>query len=96
MLGGLSGVFSVTPALAALPCAGAMVVIAAARLGQFMASLAIAHLRWLDVPRIPVNAWRIIGMILPFAGVLPIQSKRWPPCKGRSACARPSSEDPEL
>src|SRR5512135_3691414 len=74
-LGGLSGAFSVTTALAALPRAGAMVVIAAALLGQSMASLAIAHLGWLDVPRIPVNAWRIIGMILPFASVVTAHDK---------------------
>ena len=95
VLGGLSGAFSVITALVALPRASAMVVIAAALLGQSMASLAIIHLGWLDVPRIPVNAWRLIGMILPFAGVLRIQSERWLPCKGRSAYARPSSEDPE-
>jgi uncharacterized membrane protein YdcZ (DUF606 family) len=43
-LGGLSGAFSVITALVALPRASAMVVIAAARLGQSMASLAIAHI----------------------------------------------------
>ena len=56
-LGGLSGAFSVITATRRVAPRRAMVVIAAALLGQSMASLAIAHLGWLDVPRIPVNAW---------------------------------------
>ncbi len=75
-LGGLSGAFSVITALIALPRAGSAVVISAALLGQTAASLAIDHFGWLDVPRVPINALRVAGVILLFAGVLLIQHKR--------------------
>jgi len=75
-LGGLSGAFSVITALIALPRAGAAVVIAAALLGQTIASLAIDHYGWLGAPRVPVNAWRVLGVILLFAGALLVQHKR--------------------
>jgi bacterial/archaeal transporter family-2 protein len=75
-LGGLSGAFSVIMALVAVPRAGAAVVIGAALLGQSIASLAIDHYGWLDVPRFPINTWRIIGTILLFVGVLMIQYRR--------------------
>lgn len=75
-LGGLSGAFSVITALVALPRVGAAVVIAAALLGQTVASLAIDHYGWLDVPQVSINVWRVVGVMLLFSGVLLMQYKR--------------------
>lgn len=75
-LGGLSGAFSVTAALVALPRVSATAVIAAALLGQSVASLVIDHYGWLNVPRAPISGSRIVGVILLAAGVLLIQHRR--------------------
>jgi transporter family-2 protein len=75
-LGGLSGAFSVITALVALRQANATVVITAALLGQSVASLVLDHFGWLDVPRVPINGWRAVGVILLFLGVLLVQHKR--------------------
>jgi transporter family-2 protein len=75
-LGGLSGAFSVIMALVALPRISATVLIAAALMGQSIASLTIDHHGWLDVPRVPITPWRVLGVILLLAGVLLVQHKR--------------------
>lgn len=75
-LGGLSGAFSVITALIAVSRVSTAGVIVAAILGQSVASLVIDHYGWLGVPRIPIDARRVIGVILLFAGVLLIQYRR--------------------
>jgi transporter family-2 protein len=75
-LGSLSGAFSVITALVAVRRVSTAGVIVAAILGQCAASLAIDHFGCLGVPRIPIDARRVIGAILLFAGVLLIQHGR--------------------
>lgn len=72
---GLAGAFSVTTNMVALPRVSAAVVIAAGLVGQSIASLIIDHYGWLGVPRVPLNAWRVGGVVLVFVGMLLMQRK---------------------
>jgi transporter family-2 protein len=68
--GGLFSVAVVLASVLALPEVGAASVIAGTVLGQLVAALAIDHFGWLGVPRSPVDAWKVIGAALLFAGAL--------------------------
>lgn len=68
--GGVLGFFLVIVGLTALPKIGAEVLITVTVLGQVAAALVIDHFGWLDVPKVPINGWRIAGAVLVFVGVL--------------------------
>ena len=73
--GGLLGALAVLSALVAIPRAGAGVVIAATVFGELLAALALDHVGWLGVPRIPINPWRIAGAVGLFVSALLLQHK---------------------
>jgi transporter family-2 protein len=68
--GGMLSAFAVIVSIIGLPRAGAGGVIAATVFGQLIFAVVLDHFGWLDVPRIPINAWRIAGVVLLFAGAL--------------------------
>jgi len=74
-IGGLFGAFYVVLAVVGVPRVGAAVVVACAVGGQLAAVLALDSLGWLGVPRAPLNLWRVLGVLLVFAGVLLVQKK---------------------
>lgn len=75
-IGGLFGAFWVTLAIVGVPRVGAAVVIAGGIFGQLLAALLLDSFGWLGVPRAPLNLWRILGVVLVFAGVLLVQTKK--------------------
>lgn len=75
-LGGLFGAFWVTLAIVGVPRVGAAVVIACGVFGQLLAALMLDSFGWLGVPRVPLNPWRVLGVLLVFAGVLLVQTKK--------------------
>lgn len=68
--GGLFSAFVVIVSIIGLPTAGAGAVIAATVFGQLIFAVVLDHFGWLNVPRIPLNLWRVIGAVLLFAGAL--------------------------
>lgn len=74
-IGGLFGAFYVVLAVVGVPRVGAAVVVACAVFGQLAAALVLDSFGWLGVPRAPLNAWRVLGVVLVFAGVLLVQKK---------------------
>lgn len=75
-IGGLFGAFYVTLAIVGVPRVGAAVVVACAVFGQLAAALVLDSFGWLGVPRAPLNLWRVLGVVLVFAGVLLVQHKK--------------------
>ena len=75
-IGGLFGAFYVTLSVVGVPRVGAAVVISCAVAGQLAAALALDSFGWLGVPRAPINGWRVLGVVLIFAGVLLVQHKK--------------------
>ncbi len=75
-VGGLFGAFWVTLAIVGVPRVGAAVVIACGVFGQMAAALVLDSCGWLGVPRVPLNPWRILGVLLVFTGVLLVQTKK--------------------
>ena len=75
-IGGLFGAFYVTLSVVGVPRVGTAVVIACAVGGQLTAALILDSFGWLGVPRAPLNVWRIVGVLLVFAGVLLVQHKK--------------------
>ncbi len=75
-IGGLFGAFYVTLAVIGVPRVGAAVVVACAVGGQLAAALVLDSFGWLGVPRAPFNPWRVLGVVLVFAGVLLVQHKK--------------------
>ena len=69
------GVLLVVSGLVALPQSGAALVLATLVFGQMVAALAVDHFGWLETPRVPINAWRIAGVAVIFAGVLLLQKR---------------------
>ncbi|MDB5326868.1 MAG: hypothetical protein JWM57_2437 [Phycisphaerales bacterium] len=74
-LTGPIGVTIILSALIALPRSSAAVVICLMVSGQALSSLAMDHYGWLDVKKIPINGWRIAGVILIIGGTLMMQKK---------------------
>jgi len=52
------------------------VVVACAVFGQLAAALVLDSFGWLGAPRAPLNVWRVVGVVLVFAGVLLVQYKK--------------------
>ena len=73
--GGLFGAFYVTISVVALPRIGTALVIACAVVGQLVAGLVLDSFGWLGVPKVPFNAWRVVGAALLCVGVLLMQRK---------------------
>jgi transporter family-2 protein len=67
--GGLFGAVYVVIIIVLLPRLGTAALIALFVLGQMIASLAFDHFGWFGVPKHPVDAARIIGVVLLVAGV---------------------------
>ena len=74
-LGGAAGAFYLVANLVSLPRLGAAMVVACAVAGQLVASVTIDNFGLFDVPKTPVNPFRIAGAILVFLGVVLIQRK---------------------
>ena len=75
-IGGLFGAFYVTLAIVGVPKVGAAVVVACAVFGQLTAALAMDSFGWLDVPKVSLTPWRVVGALLLFVGVLMMQYKK--------------------
>ena len=75
-IGGLFGAFYVTLAIVGVPKVGAAVVVACAVFGQLTAALAMDSFGWLDVPKVSLTPWRVVGALLLFVGVLLMQYKK--------------------
>jgi transporter family-2 protein len=74
-LGGLCGAIYVCLSIIALPRLGAAVIIAAAVLGQQVASMILDSSGWLGVPRVPLTGARLAGTLLLFVGVWLLQRR---------------------
>lgn len=72
-LGGLLGATLVVTSLIAAPVLGAALLIACLVGGQLVSSVVIDHMGWAGYPVKPIDAGRVIGVILLIAGVLLIQ-----------------------
>jgi len=73
--GGLLSVLIVLASILVLPRAGAGAVIAATVFGQLVAAVVLDHFGWLGVKQIPINAWRIAGMLFLMVGAALMQRK---------------------
>lgn len=74
-IGGALGAAFVTIAVLAVPRVGAAVTFAAVISGQLIGAMCIDTFGWLSVTQVPLNPWRIAGVILLLAGVYLIQQK---------------------
>ncbi len=73
--GGSLGAFSVVASVLGLQKAGAGSVVAATVFGELLMGLLLDSLGLLNVERVPINAWRIVGAVLLFVGALLIQKR---------------------
>ncbi len=73
--GGLFSAAAVLVATIALKQTGAAPVIAGNVFGQLVAAIVLDNFGWLGVEKSPVNAWKIGGALLLFAGALMMQKK---------------------
>lgn len=74
-VGGAISALVVLASTIALSKTGAEQIIAATVFGQLVAAALIDHFGWLGVKQQPVNAWRITGALVLFAGALIMQKK---------------------
>ncbi len=72
-IGGLLGATHITLTVIAVPRVGAALTFAAVIAGQLIGSVLLDSTGWLGVPKMPVSATRILGVLLLFAGVLLVQ-----------------------
>ena len=68
-VGGLLGAFYVFGSIVTAPRLGAVTLVAAVLAGQALASVLIDHRGWVGFEEHPINAGRIIGLLLLAAGV---------------------------
>ena len=73
--GGLLGVLYVTAVVITAPRIGAGNALAFIVAGQFVAAIIIDHYGWMQLPVTPINAYRVVGIVLLLAGVYLIQKK---------------------
>ena len=73
--GGAVGAVSVTVNLLAVSKVGAAPMIAAALVGPLIAAGIVDHFGWVGVSRVPLNPWRIAGMVLLLGGLFLVQKK---------------------
>ena len=71
--GGLIGAVFVTAALILAPRLGAALLVGAAVTGQLIGSMVVDHFGWVGFPVTPMNAGRVIGVLLLVVGVLVVQ-----------------------
>jgi len=74
-IGGVFGALFVTTAILAVPRVGTAVTFGAVICGQLVGAMLIDSFGWLGVEPIPLNPWRVCGVILLIAGVVLIQQK---------------------
>jgi bacterial/archaeal transporter family-2 protein len=74
-LGGLCGAIYVCLSIVVLPRLGVAVIIAAAVLGQQVASLLLDSCGWLGVPRVPLTGGRLAGALLLMVGLWLLQRR---------------------
>jgi transporter family-2 protein len=74
-LGGILGAFYVLTATLAGPKLGAATLLALTLLGQLTASVLVDHFGWLGFARQPLDAQRLLGIVLLLAGVLLVVKK---------------------
>lgn len=72
-IGGLLGATYISLTVIAVPRVGAALTFAAVIAGQLVGSVLLDSTGWLGVPKMPVSATRILGVLLLFAGVLLVQ-----------------------
>ncbi len=68
--GGALGALIVVVSLLAVRQVGAAVLITATVLGQVVLALAMDAGGWFGVPKVPLNAWRVLGGVLVCVGVV--------------------------
>lgn len=69
-LTGPVGVIIIFSALIALPISGAALVVTVMVFGQAAGSMVLDHYGWMDVKRVPINVWRVLGLMLILGGTL--------------------------
>jgi transporter family-2 protein len=74
-LGGAIGAVTVTVNLVAVQKVAAATTIGSALVGQLIAAAVLDHFGWLGVERIPLNGWRIVGLLMLFGGIFFVQKR---------------------
>jgi transporter family-2 protein len=74
-LGGAMGVAFVLGSIYSIPQVGSVVVICSAICGQMIASILIDTFGWFGLPAVPLNSWRLSGILLLLLGVVLVQKK---------------------
>ncbi|BDI28988.1 hypothetical protein CCAX7_10390 [Capsulimonas corticalis] len=74
-LGGLCGALIVSAAVIALPRIGAGSVVVISIFGQLVCAMILDHFGLLGIPRFPLTATRLLGVILVFVGVILTQRR---------------------
>ncbi|MCW5699955.1 MAG: DMT family transporter [Rhodospirillales bacterium] len=74
-IGGALGATFVATSIWAVPRLGTAALFAAIIFGQLLMAMLIDTHGWLNVPQIPLNPWRLIGVGLLLAGVVMMQQK---------------------
>lgn len=70
LIGGFLGAFLVFTTIIATPKLGVVLVVTGIMLGQLVMSMIIDNFGLLQTPAVPLNPWRIVGIILIAIGVL--------------------------
>lgn len=73
--GGLLSAFAILVTIIGAKQAGEEAVVATFVLAQLVTAAVLDHFGWLGVKHIPLNAWRIAGAVVVFAGVVMMQRK---------------------
>lgn len=74
-MGGALGATFVATSIWAVPRVGTAALFAAIIFGQLLMAMLIDTFGWLNVPPIPLNPWRVVGLLLLLAGVVMMQQK---------------------
>lgn len=74
-IGGALGATFVATSIWAVPRVGTAALFAAIIFGQLLMAMLIDTFGWLNVPQIPLNPWRVVGLGLLLAGVVMMQQK---------------------
>jgi transporter family-2 protein len=69
------GIGFVLGSIFSVPQVGSVVVICSAICGQTIASILIDTFGWFGLPAVPLNTWRLSGILLLLAGVALVQKK---------------------
>jgi len=76
LIGGLYGAIGVTTSILSIPHLGSALLIAAMMLGQLLGGLVIDSFGWFRTKKIPLNTWRVTGILTILAGVLIVSAAK--------------------